>query len=146
MKNKTFKIISIVGIVLIFLLGYALKQYNKPHIDIKNAEASIYTSVHEIVDEFQQDEFLANKKYTDNIIQLKGTIFEISINEGYSVITLKSKNNSFGVICNMLPENNLDAIKHKKGDVIEIRGVCTGYLLDLIMVKCVLINNSNNLK
>lgn len=142
MKSKTFKILGVIGIVIVLFLTYAIWQYNKPHLNIKQENASLFLTIDELIEEFQNDEFKASEKYTDKIIQIKGTIFDISLLEGNSVITLKNNDQIVGIHCNMNPEDNLKSIKLKKGDIIEIKGICTGFLLDIVMVKCVLINNN----
>ena len=44
----------------------------------------------------------------------------------------------------MGPENNLNVLKLRKDNQITIKGICTGYLLDIIMVRCVLTNDNFN--
>jgi len=119
-----------------------LKLYNKPFIDIKNSRPEIEVTVENILFEFKSNEKLATEKYVDKLILVKGKIAAISISKGHSIITLKDKNGISSVICQMLAEDNLNALKLEKGDEILIKGVCTGYLLDIMMVRCVLINNN----
>ena len=42
----------------------------------------------------------------------------------------------------MGPENKLNVLKLKKDNQITIRGICTGYSLDIIMIRCALTNNN----
>ncbi len=116
-----------------------LKQYNKPHIDIKKSEANFVINADAILIDFQDNEDKANIKYTNKIIQIKGTISEISTLNGNASITLKNKNFNANINCNLIPEENLEALQFKKGEEITIKGICTGYLLDVILVKCVIV-------
>lgn len=142
MKSKTFKIVGLISVILLLLLSYAIWQYNKPHLDVLTENPDYKTTVEQLLKEFQIDEFKATEKYADKVIQLKGTIFDISLSDGNSVITLKNNDQLTGILCNMNPEDNLTAIKLQKGELIEIKGICTGILLDVILVKCVIINNN----
>ena len=45
-----------------------------------------------------------------------------------------------GIICQMLPEHNLNVLKFKERDSVKIKGVCTGYLIDVMMVRCVFVD------
>jgi len=117
----------------------ALKQYNKPHMDIKKSEANLITDANIILIDYESNEEKANIKYTNNIIQIKGLISEISTYDGNVTITLKDKNFDASIICNLLPEENFDALQLKKGKEISIKGICTGYLLDVILIKCVIV-------
>ena len=111
-----------------------INLYNKPFVDVENSNAKLVVSAQELLNDFQEDENRANKKYVDNIIQIKGVIAEISIARGNSVITLKDSNGLSSIICHMGPENNLNVLKFKKDNQITIKGICTGYLLDIIMI------------
>lgn len=121
-------------------LLFMLNLYNKPLADIKKADVDITITAQNLLDDYKKDEDLANKKYVDNIVQIKGEISKISVENGNSVITLKDLNGESGIMCHLLPEENLNILKLKKGSQIIIKGVCTGNLLDVIMVRCVLVN------
>lgn len=95
----------------------------------------------EILDDYRKDEIIANKKYVDNVIQIKGEISNISIENGNGIISLKDLKGESSVMCHMSPEENLKVLKLKKDSVITIKGVCTGYLLDVVLVRCIIINN-----
>lgn len=142
MKSKSFKIFLFFGIVFVGLLMYAIIQYNKPHVDIKNSQAEITINVEQLISQFKNDETLATQKYTDKVIQIEGILNNISISEGNSVISLKYKNEETSVICYMQPENSLNLLKLKKGEQIKIKGVCTGFLLDIIMVRCLIVKDN----
>lgn len=118
-----------------------LKSYNKPHKDIRTTKADLALNSESLLNEFLRDEVAANKRYTDNIIQIEGIIFEVSTNNGNSVITLKNKNSESSIICQLLPEDNINALKIKKGEKVTIKGICNGFLLDVIMVRCIIVNN-----
>jgi len=139
-KNK-FTFISLFFIIVIIGLLFLLNQYNKPAVDITNLEADLVINVDEILKDFQKDEEKANLKYTDNIIEVHGEISKISTIDGNATITLKDNEFDANVICNVQPQENKEALQLKKGDLVSLKGICTGYLLDVIMVKCVIENN-----
>lgn len=113
--------------------------YNKPHINVKESKADYTLSTINLIEEYQQNEGATDKKYSEHVLQVEGKIFEISAQQGNSVITLKDKGSESSVICQMIAEENNSILKLKKGDIIRIKGVCTGYLLDVIMVRCILV-------
>ena len=118
-----------------------LNIYNTPHLDIEKSKADLIITAQNLLDDYQKDENSANKKYVDNLIQIKGVISKISINDGSSIITFNDANGESSVMCHMSPDQNLNVLKLKKDSQIAIKGICTGYLLDVIMVRCVLVNN-----
>lgn len=144
MKTKYFKII-VIGLVLIIVgLFFVINLYNKPFVDIKNSSPKLKVTALEILNDFEEDEKLANEKYVDNVILIKGLMADISYENGISIITLKGENNFSNIICHMLPKDNLDVLKLKRGEQIMVKGICTGYLLDVMMVRCVLTNDNFN--
>ena len=103
---------------------YALNLYNKPHLNVEKTDAD-----------------LANGKYVDRVIQISGEISEISIENGNSIIIFKDSTGTSSVMCHMSPEENLKVLKLKKDGEIILKGICTGYLLDVMLIRCVLVNN-----
>jgi len=137
--SKILKIgIGIVILVIIALI-YAVKTYNKPHLDTKSVKEDFSITTQSFINEFLEDEISADKKYADKVIQVEGEIYEISTLKGNGVVTLKSPDLESSVICYLLPEENNKTLKLKKGQSIIIKGICKGYLLDINMVKCVFV-------
>lgn len=144
MKTKYYKIIVIGLILIVISLFYIINLYNKPFVDTKNSTPKIKATAQEILNDFETDERLANEKYVDNLILIKGVIADISYENGISIISLKGENDFPNIICHMLPKTNLDVLKLKKGRQIMVKGICTGNLLDVLMVRCVLTNDNFN--
>ena len=141
LKNKKFTIL--IGFILIISIGLfiALNLYNKPLLNIAKSTADLEIMAQEILDDYRTDENIANKKYVDNVIQIKGEISDITIENGNGIISLKDLKGESSVMCHMSPEENLKVLKLKKDSIITIKGICTGYLLDVVMVRCIIINN-----
>ena len=131
----------IVFAVLVILIGSVIfyKKYNKPHINILETKPDISLDSEFLKNEFTQDEDIANTKYLDQIIQVKGTIIKIDSVRGIAIISLGSENLFGNINCHML-ENTKQQQNLKIGQTVIIKGICTGYLLDIILIRCVLIN------
>ena len=143
MKGKLFKILVIICVVLAVVLMFALKQYNKPLRDIRNSKPTVILSANQLIDDFEKDEHVATIKYSEKIVQIDGNFFGVSTLDGNTVITIKNNESKSSVICHMLSEENLKALKLKKGQDITVKGNCSGFLLDVMMVRCVLIESKN---
>ena len=140
MASNKFKMI--IGLFLVAVSGLlvALYYYNKPHIDVKESEAVYVLTAQNLINEYRDNEKYTNRKYSETVIQVKGNVFEISTLKGNSVITLKGEGHESSIICHMLPEDNYRTLQFKKGDEINIKGICTGFLMDVIMVRCTLVD------
>lgn len=141
MNNKNIKILIGLIILMSIVILYALNLYNKPHLNVEKTEADLVINIHELLDDYKNDENLANGKYVDQVIQISGEISEINIENGNSIIIFKDSTGTSSVMCHMSPEENLKVLKLKKDGEIILKGICTGYLLDVILIRCVLVNN-----
>lgn len=139
MKGKGFKIILGFLSIVIPLLLVSIYFYNKPHVDVTNTEATYVLTAQNLIEEYQENEIGTTEKYSENVILVKGKVFEVSTLKGNSVITLKDDSSKSSIICHLLSGENMKILELKKGQEVSIKGICTGYLLDVIMVRCTLV-------
>ena len=124
-------VIGFLFIGLTAIVGY--KLYNKPHRNVEDEEA-VRVDAAELFDEFQTDEKAANLRYLDKAIEVKGTISEMLTNQdGQAVLVLKTNDPLFGISCTMT-----DPVTVQPGMHVTIKGICTGYLSDVVMTNGVL--------
>lgn len=131
-------IIILVGVLIVSFVF--IKMYNKPHKDIANAQPEYVVSVKELAEEFQVDEKDANKKYLDNILQVKGEIASISTNNGKSVLTLRQEGSSTNIICTLDASENKKVLLLKEGQAVTVKGICTGFLMDIMLIRTIIVN------
>ncbi|HFS67943.1 MAG TPA: hypothetical protein ENK67_07010 [Flavobacteriia bacterium] len=133
MKNKKKKIILAVIISILIIMAFIIKIYNKPHINVTKTLAKFNVTSQKLTDDFLTDEDNANKKYVNQIIQVSGTIAEVD----QRIILIKDVNSDSDIQCNFkksIMDNDL-----KNGQKIIVKGLCTGYLLDVVLIDCVLV-------
>ncbi|MDG1227633.1 MAG: hypothetical protein P8P15_06645 [Polaribacter sp.] len=136
-KNRIVIVILIVGFVGVFV---AYKMYNKPHVNVVETKSDITLSASKILNDFSTDENAANKLYLEKIIKINGTISELNIEKERGIITLKTRDNFGSVLCH-LSEGGMKKMKSLKvGQTITLKGICTGFLMDVILVKCEIIS------
>ena len=133
MKNRKQKIILIIIIIISIIAVIFYKTYNKEHINVEKTSAKYTMTSQKLIDDFLMDEDEANKKYVNQIIQVTGTISEID----KVSITIKDVNSESTVQCNF--SDKINNTNLKQGQKITIKGLCTGYLLDVVLIECVLI-------
>lgn len=108
-------------------------------MNVEKSDAIYSLTAQNLIKEYQENELGTDKKYTEQIIEIEGHIHEISTLKGSSVITLKDPESDSSIICHMQAKDNKRALTLKKGQRVTIKGVCTGYLLDVMMVRCILV-------
>jgi DNA/RNA endonuclease YhcR with UshA esterase domain len=136
-REKIIIVILIFGILGAFV-GY--KIYNKPHIDVAEKLADISISANEILSEFAADETTANTKFLDKIVAVKGVILETRIEKEKGIITLKTNDDFGSILCHLSAKSTKKMDKLKVGEIVIVKGICTGYLMDVILVKSEITN------
>lgn len=133
MNKKT--ILGVVALVLALgaLAGY--RMYNKPHLDLATVTADYKLSASELFADYETDEAGANVKYLDKVVRVEGKILEVNTDEsGQTSLTLDGGGMLGGVICQLDPD--LKQTTFSTGQHITLNGLCTGMLMDVVLVRC----------
>ena len=142
--NRNFKVFSIMFLLIIFTLGfYGIKFYNDSKvIDMNEVKAELLVSSETILNSFLTNEVEANRTYVDKVIEIKGAVKEVNYINNRLTVILYNSNNTSQVICDM-STSEADKIKMLTPDeIVIIKGLCKGTLLDVIMHNCILVNSS----
>ena len=91
-----------------------------------------------LIREFKDDESGANLLYNDKILSIKGRVLRIENNGDTRNVVLGDESSLGGVICEFQAEHKDEADKLQPGQQISVKGICTGMLLDVVLVRCVL--------
>jgi hypothetical protein len=136
--KKVLALLLLVTIIVGSLIAYM--HYNKPHRNPAN-EAAIKVSAAELFKLYENDETKANESFLDKTLEITGTVGEITFNqEKKPIVMLQTENTFFGVRCTMLD----NVISAEPGQTITLRGICTGYLSDVVIIQATIINDSQN--
>lgn len=130
----------IIGALVVFALGsvVAYRLYNKPHRSVEDESAYTRISASALFSAFDRNEAEANMKYLDEVIVVDGTVSEIFSNqEGEPVILLKTGDPLFGISCTM--DGGIANVK--PGMRVKVKGICTGYLSDVVLTGGLLVDN-----
>jgi hypothetical protein len=131
----------LIGLTLVGLVtsGVIYIMYNKPHRD-PATEKSIPISSIELFRNFEEDEAQANKLYLDKVLEISGKITEITANQDLTpIIVLETENMVFGIRCTM---NDSEITKVQVGEFVTIKGICTGFLSDVVVTNAIVVKNN----
>ena len=132
------KIAIIIGLLAIIGAGVGYMMYNKPHKDIKSTKADITISAEELFTAYEADETAANTKFLDKMIEVKGKVLEVKTDEeGNTAVSLEGGGMMFGVICNLDALSEHKRTEFQTGEEVTFKGICTGLLMDVVLVRCV---------
>jgi len=129
MKPRTKIILGVIALIILGGVGYGLYVWNMPPRDVSK-EKGLEITASAIFDSFSTNESRANTLYLNKAIQVTGEITEVKKNQaGQIVVYLKSGDPIFGVNCTF--KNDPGPLQ--KNSTITFKGVCTGYLSDVII-------------
>lgn len=137
MKKITIYIL-IIGLLSIFI-GYTM--YHKPHINVAKKPVDINITANTLLANFSSDETKANTKYLDKIIAAKGMVTNVEFNGEKVAISLQTKEDFGSVVCYLVKDEVKKSAAIKEGQEVILKGICTGFLMDVILVKCVIMNS-----
>ncbi len=123
-------------IVLAVLAAVGWYLYNKPHSGLAGVNADVQVTASQLYNDFEVNEALANKKYLNKVIEVKGNIADIQNENGSQIILLSTDKSLGGVSCRLMNAKN--NIAFKKFETVTIKGKCSGYLMDVNLVDCLL--------
>lgn len=132
--------------ILIVLLGFALiggtvgyMQWNKPHKNVQKAKSDVEMSANELLAAFETDENKANSLYLDKIIKVNGVVKSIEKNDsGEITVILATNNDMSAILCNFDPMIDQSKLSLKVGESTSLKGICTGFLMDVVLERCAL--------
>lgn len=134
--RKSGRIVLIVlGLVILVAVSYGLYVWNKPARDVTDEESIKITAV-AIFDSFSNNEQSANKHFLNKAIEVTGKVTSVQKNQaGKTVVYLQSDDPVFGVNCTFRDDpGTIEA-----SSVITFKGICTGYLEDVVLNEGVLV-------
>ena len=134
----TFLILGM--LVAIAAWKYAFK---KSELSMASRKTDITIEASLLLQAFESNEDSANVRYLDKILQVSGTVESVLEDSlGYSVY-LKEKDALSGIMCSF-DKSAFDPALVKNGSQVTVKGLCTGYLLDVVLNKCSVVSQAEN--
>lgn len=140
-----------IGIIVLTAVVYGYQEYTRTNEDLNYVKANFKIQAVDLIKEFEESEKNANEKFLDKIIAVSGTIRDmIKDDKGYYSVVLGAENSMSSVRCSMNAVPDDDTAVLRKGNIIVIKGSCTGFnadeLLgsDIILARCVIQRNDRN--
>jgi uncharacterized protein (DUF1330 family) len=135
MKNWK-KIVLIVIVAVAAIGGYkGYRMYTDGPQSYADKKAITVNAV-ALLDEYNKSEADANKKYIGKVVAVSGEVKEVSKNqEGQTVVTLKTSDPMNSINCTL---DQKDAAI-TPGSAVTLKGLCTGYMMDVYVTRCTVI-------
>jgi hypothetical protein len=118
----------LIAFVALFLIGGAGFWYimNEEYADTSNVKAAYTVNAMELIQEFQQGDSAANKKYAEQIVTVNGRISEIEAADTTANIKFTDTLTGSYVIFDFQAQHANDAKSLQVGDSVSLKGSCSG--------------------
>jgi hypothetical protein len=130
---RNILILFVVGILAAVLVY--LYTFRKTELSVASKKADIEIAAGELIRSFEADEAAANTLYLGKIIRVTGVVESVSEDSVGISIYLQDPDAMAGVICSFDKKTN-DISWVEKGTTVAIKGICTGYLMDVVFNRC----------
>jgi hypothetical protein len=136
MNKKT--ILLVLGAALIAGGGYAWIEYDRKPASTADVDATAQVSAEDLLKAFTADEQAATARFVgtvEQVIEVSGTIRSVDpVGNETTNVVLETGNDLAGVVCEFA---NKDLLPHwRPGARVKVKGVCTGVLMDVVLVRC----------
>lgn len=114
------------------------------YIDIENVSTELNITSNQLVAHYTDNEERADHMFSGKIVEITGRVKEVTFLNNRNTVILYGQNTGSGIICDF-GTNQLDAIKGlSKNQKVTVKGVCKGFLKDVVMLNCLLMNTTLN--
>ena len=137
MTNRKMTIVAVLLIVAL-CIRIGVYKYNEAQPDTSDIQADVQISAMAIMETYESNEPHANDLYLNKYVDVTGTIAKIVTDEKCSLY-LKT-NSMLGFVIAELSDCSITS-DIREGSSVTVRGLCSGYLSDVILVRSVLANS-----
>jgi hypothetical protein len=137
-KNNSLYLFAVILVTVVALLIYGYTEFTRKPADLTKSDAVESLAASALCFLYSNYEDSANKKYLGKIIEVTGTVVEIE-NQQDSLLTilLGDTLQPVRVSC-LIDKKHFAAAKNNVlGNVVKLKGICTGYLMDVELNRCV---------
>ena len=119
---------------------YTYTEYNRKSSDLSNTKAIENTTAKALINIYSSEEDAANKKYLGKVIEVSGDILEVTnLQDTAFTILLGDTADMSRVSCTIDKNHITAAKKYNVGSSVKVKGICTGYLMDIELNRCLIV-------
>jgi hypothetical protein len=139
------RIILIVVVIVIAVGGwYAYKEFNRKNADLTEETPAFSVPAAALIQSFSTDTATAARKYTDKVIEVSGRVKQVANEENHVVLALGEPGEMSSVQCSMDSKYRGEYATVKEGQLVTVKGICTGgkteelFGTDVFLNRCVI--------
>lgn len=143
LKNKMSfsKILSTVAVILVlFFMVYTHVNRQQPDTQSFNTKAQL--TPNEFISLFDINNTNQAEEYIDEAIEIEGVLNKITFRDNRYSLFINSDQKGKYIICEMQADQTEIIKGMKEGEIVTVKGIFKGVLLDAILLNCIIINEN----
>lgn len=143
-KKRNIVLLVLSALLIAFCIYVNAKLTEESYIDIENVSTELNITSNKLVANFMDNEERADSMFSGKIVEITGRVKEVTFLNNRNTVILYGHNSTSGIICDF-GTNQLEEIKRlSKNQKVSIKGVCKGFLKDVIILNCLLMKTNLN--
>ncbi|MDH3649429.1 MAG: OB-fold putative lipoprotein [Saprospiraceae bacterium] len=134
------RIVLIIGLLVLLGAGLYLYTTYDYRAGISTAKPDFSVEATLLFTEFEENEDAANAKYLGKILEVTGIARNIEFGSEPGSVTLETNAMLGAVVCELSQAVKMNLQDIREGEEITIKGHCSGKLLDVILVNCIILD------
>jgi hypothetical protein len=134
-KIKRFILPAIILVAIIVFLIVKFYIFKESATSVSSRSAEFKMGAPELLMSFEKDENASNLKYNNKVLLVTGMVDKVTEAEANYTVYLKNQGSTAGVLCSF-DKKEFQKNPLRSGDLASIKGICNGYLEDVILNKC----------
>jgi hypothetical protein len=117
---------------------YGYREYNRGLPDTHSLKSAFTINASEFAKQFEADESKATSQYADKTISVEGIVASVYTTDSSASVLLNDEGSMASVMCQFVATDVPEIKKLNRGDIVTIKGICSGYLMDVVLERCVI--------
>ncbi|HPQ99942.1 MAG: hypothetical protein H6561_06325 [Lewinellaceae bacterium] len=134
MIKKVLLLLLLLGVIGGFVV---YKYINKPFVQVDTITPVATLTAGELLQAFQADETKANEAYLDQFVDVTGKVESVSKEDSVWTVILDADDIMATVRCEMDYVQGTQRPDFSPGQQVTLRGMVTGILMDVVLVRCI---------
>jgi hypothetical protein len=139
-KNNRLYLLAVIFLTVLVLFIYGYTEFTRKPADLTKSDAVESLAASDLCALYSNYEDSANKKYLGKIIEVTGSVIEIENQQDTLLTILLGDTLQPARVSCLIDKKHFAAAKNNiLGNKISLKGICTGYLMDVELNRCVVV-------
>ncbi len=111
---------------------------------MRKAHTEVSLTTNELIKQLNKGEREHLDQYIEKAIEIKGTLYKMTQKRNTYSLLLKGSTSDTLVLCEMQQDQNLLISELKIGEEVIVKGTLKGFLMDAILLNCIVLEKEIN--